>query len=32
MLGIVGTKTQLGMLGIARYAVFGTDSSAIDEQ
>jgi hypothetical protein len=29
MLGIVGIKTQLGMLGIARYALFGSISSAV---
>jgi hypothetical protein len=29
-LGFVGTKAQLGMLGVARYAVFGINSSAED--
>jgi hypothetical protein len=29
MLGIVATETQLGMLGIARYAMIRTVSSAV---
>jgi hypothetical protein len=29
MLGFVGTKTQLGMVGIARYALFRTIASAV---
>jgi hypothetical protein len=31
MLASVETKTQLGMLGIVRYAVFRTTSSAVSE-